>query len=79
MGVTRRAYVALRPCATVVVALEAPLTVNRMPPPVLGVPAMPVPVSGTGSGDAGSVLRMVSVPVALPVFVGRYVTLTEQD
>jgi hypothetical protein len=52
VGVTRNAYVALMPCATVTVALEAPFTVNRMPPPTEVVPAMPVPLSGTSKGDA---------------------------
>ena len=43
------------------------------------VTAMPTPVSGTLSGDAGSVLLMVSVPVKTPAAAGAYVTLTAHE
>ncbi len=41
--------------------------------------ALALPVSGTVTGDAGSVLLMVSAPAMAPSVEGVYVTLTEHE
>ncbi len=65
---------AATPCCTVVDEVLPPLTVSVKLPP-----SIPVPVSGTVSGEAGSLLAMVSAPLRVPVCRGVKVTVSEQE
>lgn len=79
-GVRVSAYLAGMPNWTTALPVAPPLTVSRKLPPCTRLPpCMPLPVSGTRTGDAGSLLVMVSVPARVPVCVGENVTVTEQE